>query len=146
MITNTLRCHPDLHPNDPLSSEKFVVLNEAYRTLSDDVSRKEYDHTIFKATTTRNTSWSSTRSYRETLRPDDWILYKNPRTRPETKKKFDFREHERMHYGMHSSMKGETKNARRVYQNCILIVLSCSVLKIVDVRWYQEQFRERQVG
>ncbi len=35
--------HPDLHPNDPASAEKFKEINEANEVLSDDTKRKNYD-------------------------------------------------------------------------------------------------------
>lgn len=35
--------HPDLHPNDKESNEKFAEINEAYEVLSDPEKRKKYD-------------------------------------------------------------------------------------------------------
>lgn len=35
--------HPDLHPNDEKSAEKFKEINEAYQVLGDQEKRKKYD-------------------------------------------------------------------------------------------------------
>ncbi|MBR2974378.1 MAG: molecular chaperone DnaJ [Clostridia bacterium] len=36
--------HPDLHPNDPVSAEKFKECNEAYSVLGDEDNRRKYDN------------------------------------------------------------------------------------------------------
>lgn len=36
-------CHPDTHPGDKGSEERFKEIGEAYRILSDRQKRKEYD-------------------------------------------------------------------------------------------------------
>jgi molecular chaperone DnaJ len=36
--------HPDSHPNDPGAESRFKEINEAYDILSDEETRKEYDH------------------------------------------------------------------------------------------------------
>jgi len=38
-----LECHPDHHPEDPASEEKFKQLSEAYSILGDSQKRKDYD-------------------------------------------------------------------------------------------------------
>jgi len=38
-----LECHPDHHPENPESEEKFKLINEAYSILGDVQRRKEYD-------------------------------------------------------------------------------------------------------
>ena len=38
-----LQCHPDHHPDDSESEEKFKEISEAYTVLSDSEKRKEYD-------------------------------------------------------------------------------------------------------
>ena len=35
--------HPDKNPNDPVASERFKLISEAYRTLSHPVRKKQYD-------------------------------------------------------------------------------------------------------
>ncbi|KAI3351156.1 hypothetical protein L3Q82_005713 [Scortum barcoo] len=37
------KLHPDSDPSNPMLHSQFVELNEAYRVLSKDLSRKEYD-------------------------------------------------------------------------------------------------------
>lgn len=39
----SMQLHPDRDPANPALHRKFVELNEAYRVLSKDPSRKEYD-------------------------------------------------------------------------------------------------------
>ncbi|EDV24290.1 uncharacterized protein TRIADDRAFT_16598, partial [Trichoplax adhaerens] len=36
-------CHPDWHPRDKVKHDTFVKLNEAYTTLLDPTTRKDYD-------------------------------------------------------------------------------------------------------
>ncbi len=36
--------HPDLHPDDPVSAEKFKECNEAYSVLGDEDKRRRYDN------------------------------------------------------------------------------------------------------
>lgn len=36
--------HPDLHPENPTSAERFQVIYQAYQVLSDPVQRRQYDH------------------------------------------------------------------------------------------------------
>lgn len=38
-----MQLHPDRDPANPALHSQFVELNEAYRVLSKDLSRKEYD-------------------------------------------------------------------------------------------------------
>lgn len=38
-----MQLHPDRDPSNPALHSQFVELNEAYRVLSKNLSRKEYD-------------------------------------------------------------------------------------------------------
>ena len=38
-----LECHPDHHPADPDSEERFKLVSEAYSILGDAGKRREYD-------------------------------------------------------------------------------------------------------
>lgn len=40
---NVMQLHPDSDPSNPALHSQFVELNEAYRVLSKDLSRKDYD-------------------------------------------------------------------------------------------------------
>ncbi|GAB7361427.1 hypothetical protein MBLNU230_g1483t1 [Neophaeotheca triangularis] len=40
--------HPDLHPNDPTASEKFVQISEAYATLGSAEKRAKYDREVIQ--------------------------------------------------------------------------------------------------
>lgn len=43
---NITQMHPDRDPSNPALHTQFVALNEAYRVLSKELSRKEYDTKI----------------------------------------------------------------------------------------------------
>lgn len=94
----SLKYHPDKNKNES-SHAKFLQINEAYSVLSNSFKRKEYDREAnvsasMHSTTNNNHQWSS-RIYRETLNPDDWILYRRPgRQTPG----FDYKTHQREHY------------------------------------------------
>lgn len=42
-VKRSKEIHPDLNPDDPETHDKFVLVNEAYNTLSKVKSRREYD-------------------------------------------------------------------------------------------------------
>ncbi|KAK2158863.1 hypothetical protein LSH36_162g02000 [Paralvinella palmiformis] len=42
-VKRSKEIHPDLNPDDPDTHDKFVLVNEAYNTLSKVKSRREYD-------------------------------------------------------------------------------------------------------
>lgn len=44
--SNITQVHPDRDPSNPALHTQFVALNEAYRVLSKELSRKEYDTKI----------------------------------------------------------------------------------------------------
>ncbi|MBB6461062.1 J domain-containing protein [Flammeovirga kamogawensis] len=53
--------HPDVAGNDPLSEDKFKLINEAYNTLSDDSKKFHYDQgSVFSSTNIYNTTTPST--------------------------------------------------------------------------------------
>lgn len=45
--TLSKKYHPDLHPNDPDASKKFVKVSEAYHTLGSQTARQQYDQIYF---------------------------------------------------------------------------------------------------
>lgn len=60
----SMQLHPDRDPANPALHSQFVELNEAYRVLSKDPSRKEYDVKLkqpyaqgqaFRSSSTRST-------------------------------------------------------------------------------------------
>ncbi|KAI9332150.1 DnaJ domain-containing protein, partial [Zopfochytrium polystomum] len=119
----SMKYHPDRNPNDDAAHTKFIKLNEAYRTLSKENTRREYDRSLDRssgATTNRGGSGPRGPAMRRTyepLRPDDWILYRKPgagRSRI-----FDFEEHARQHYNNEDfeseARSSARKNARQRY-------------------------------
>jgi curved DNA-binding protein len=52
--------HPDVNPNNKLAEEKFKDINEAYDTLSDEVTRADYDNLLFGRGKRKTTSRSQT--------------------------------------------------------------------------------------
>lgn len=68
--------HPDLHPNDPTCSERFIKLQEAYKILTNPDSRKNYDATLKNRT---GYSYSTTRNprrpygYPDYTERDEWL-------------------------------------------------------------------------
>ena len=123
-ITNSNRYHPDMNPDDDSSHEKFLLINEAYSVLGNELKRREYDREL---ASTRNSfnhpsgyegggggftgysgsgrrgnqEWSS-RSYREKLNPDDFMLHRRKRGESEpfgSRPGFNFTAHQEGHYG-----------------------------------------------
>lgn len=45
-LSDIMQVHPDRDPSNPALHTQFVALNEAYRVLSKELSRKEYDTKI----------------------------------------------------------------------------------------------------
>ena len=39
----SLRYHPDKNPDDPLAHQRFIDLAKAYKTLTDDTARENYE-------------------------------------------------------------------------------------------------------
>ena len=48
--------HPDHNQNDPTAAEKFKAVGEAYRVLSDDAARAEYDRQLAQGPATQKTA------------------------------------------------------------------------------------------
>ncbi|KAI8892008.1 hypothetical protein BC833DRAFT_408136 [Globomyces pollinis-pini] len=109
-----------------LVNYQFLEISEAYSILGNELKRKEYDSSNIGVSGNNSTRtgdpyqrWSS-RSYRETLRPDDWILYR--RSNKTTRPGFDFAAHRKAHYGETveedlNSMKGiRRKYYQEVYE------------------------------
>ncbi|KAJ3255003.1 hypothetical protein HK103_006705 [Boothiomyces macroporosus] len=97
---------PDKNPNDDSAHQKFLQINEAYSILGNALKRKEYD-AQFREVKSQQMEWS-TRSYRESIRPDDWILYRRPGAKSPG---FNYKSHQQGHYP-----EREEKN-RRFYKN-----------------------------
>ncbi|KAJ3345643.1 hypothetical protein HDU91_007287 [Kappamyces sp. JEL0680] len=108
----SMRFHPDRNPDDEEAHAAFLRISEAYSVLGNEQKRLDYDrdlqatrrefrHAASSPAYAGRQAWSS-RSYREQLRPDDWILYRNPGggTRPGS---FNFDAHQKGHYGNKSS-------------------------------------------
>lgn len=103
------RLHPDKNPSDPTAPEKFLQISEAYTILGtsnlipgNPTKRKEHDresaasHPVYPNQSMRGAEQWSSRSYREKLRPEEWILHKGPRRAAPG---YDYKGHEEGHYG-----------------------------------------------
>ncbi|XP_044061291.1 dnaJ homolog subfamily C member 4 isoform X2 [Siniperca chuatsi] len=66
--------HPDSDPSNPALHSQFVKLNEAYRVLSKDLSRKEYDFKIRHAYS-GDQAFRSTSSYRASTDTQESMRY-----------------------------------------------------------------------
>ncbi|KAJ3119171.1 hypothetical protein HK098_005704 [Nowakowskiella sp. JEL0407] len=121
----SMQYHPDKNKDDESAHAKFLEINSAYSTLSNDVKRREYDRSLSYNSETlsrRGTGPQQTmRKYRDQIHPDDWILYRQapPRSRArpsgtgwaggmsgdgiirdaDGKPIFNFNEHQRQHFG-----------------------------------------------
>ncbi|KAJ1552438.1 hypothetical protein HK405_011322, partial [Cladochytrium tenue] len=110
----SMQYHPDRNSGDEDAHAKFIQINEAYSVLSKPHSRRDYDRHS-GATGPRHSTWRPQR--RETLRPDDWILYRRPGGSGGAGSggpKFDYAEHERQHYGDGVDGGGEHRQRMRV--------------------------------
>ncbi|XP_045885832.1 dnaJ homolog subfamily C member 4 isoform X1 [Micropterus dolomieu] len=65
------KLHPDSNPSDPALHSQFVELNEAYRVLSKDLSRKEYDFKVRHG----GQAFRSTSSYRASTDTQESMRY-----------------------------------------------------------------------
>lgn len=86
----TTQLHPDRDPSNPALHSQFVELNEAYRVLSKDLSRKDYDLKIrhpysgnqaFRSTssyTNYRERWRHTRSVRLCSYPPEFTVWVQP--------------------------------------------------------------------
>jgi DnaJ-class molecular chaperone len=101
--------HPDL--NETGDSKKFLEITEAYNILSNDLQRREYDASVnHKSRPTE--MFHNSRSYRENLNPNDFILY---RRRSSMGSAFNYEEHQRKHYKQ-SSGSDRRKYEKMYYQ------------------------------
>ncbi|XP_076015600.1 dnaJ homolog subfamily C member 4 [Genypterus blacodes] len=73
------KLHPDSDPSNPALHGQFVELNEAYRVLSKEMSRKEYDlkirHPYSSSSSPGFRPTSSYTSYRESAERQDHMRY-----------------------------------------------------------------------
>ncbi|KAI8816400.1 uncharacterized protein EV422DRAFT_545895 [Fimicolochytrium jonesii] len=117
--------HPDRNPGDTASAEKFVEINEAYSTLSDDSLRRAHDRDIAahapirggpSNTGRRSSPFSHNPFSNRTdapVNPNDWILFRRRRPQhpssgahqhqqqrpPGASRMYDFDAHQKEHYG-----------------------------------------------
>jgi curved DNA-binding protein CbpA len=86
--------HPDTS-KETNAHEKFIELGEAYRIVSNPTLRSNYD-SVQQTQTPIAKQWAS-RRYRESLNPEDYILYRRPNATHHGSR-FNYKEHQRMHY------------------------------------------------
>eukprot|EP00978_Attheya_sp_CCMP212_P021142 scaffold61394_cov43-Attheya_sp.AAC.1 len=106
-----LALHPDRHDGCDIKTREFKEASEAYRTLSDHETRKQYD-------TVASASWgghfnygSGTSDVKPKAPPPNYRKVYSPRA-PKGMKTFDPKKHYEMHYG-EGMMKEEVERARR---------------------------------
>ncbi|XP_063801023.1 dnaJ homolog subfamily C member 4 [Pseudophryne corroboree] len=77
------KCHPDSDPSNPLLHAQFVRLNEAYKVLSKDSSRRDYDQILEaiqrgfwdSSNSTQNTASSRGQNWKQTYNKDQGSFY-----------------------------------------------------------------------
>ena len=126
-----------MNPDDDSAHEKFLLISEAYSVLGNDVKRREYDRELASTRSNFNhpsgypegggytgysgrrgtQEWSS-RSYREKLNPDDYILHRRKRGEAHpfgSRPGFNFTAHQQGHYG--SGLGGaDSVGRKRMYE------------------------------
>ncbi|KAJ3089600.1 hypothetical protein HK102_005973 [Quaeritorhiza haematococci] len=113
----SLTYHPDLNPNNESAHAKFLEINEAYSTLSNETKRRDYDRSLsFGSDSPFDTSRTGPRRTvrrNSGINPDEWIQFRGRRANPagggwmgsqnvrsnDGRPIFDFEAHHEAHYG-----------------------------------------------
>ncbi|KAJ3408863.1 hypothetical protein CcCBS67573_g06194 [Chytriomyces confervae] len=90
--------HPDRSTDkSEAATARFIRINEAYSLLSDDSKRREYDRELNLRNTLKNDDLGTAQPQRNSLHPDDWILYRGT-GRKQAHSFYDYSAHQKGHY------------------------------------------------
>uniref|UniRef100_A0A7S2XKL5 J domain-containing protein n=1 Tax=Attheya septentrionalis TaxID=420275 RepID=A0A7S2XKL5_9STRA len=106
-----LALHPDRHDGCDIKTREFKEASEAYRTLSDHETRKQYDNVASSTWGGHFKYGSGTSDMKPKAPPPNYRKVYSPRA-PKGMKTFDPKKHYEMHYG-EGMMKEEVERARR---------------------------------
>lgn len=71
-FTKSKELHPDRDPGNPALHSRFVELSEAYRVLSREDSRRNYDHQLHSARTPRSSGTTAQHKYTQETHSSSW--------------------------------------------------------------------------
>nr|XP_015854654.1 dnaJ homolog subfamily C member 4 isoform X1 [Peromyscus maniculatus bairdii] len=71
-FTKSKELHPDRDPGNPALHSRFVELNEAYRVLSREESRRNYDHQLHSASPPKSSGTTAQPKYTQETRSSSW--------------------------------------------------------------------------
>ncbi|XP_059104659.1 dnaJ homolog subfamily C member 4 isoform X2 [Peromyscus eremicus] len=129
-FTKSKELHPDRDPGNPALHSRFVELNEAYRVLSREESRRNYDHQLHSAsppkssgTTAQPKYTQETHSSWEPPNAQYWAQFRNVRPQgPEARRQ-------------------QHKHNQRVLGYCLLLMLAGMGLHYVAFRKLEQVHR-----
>lgn len=71
-FTKSKELHPDRDPGNPALHSRFVELNEAYRVLSREESRRNYDHQLHSASPPKSSGSTAEPKYTQQTHSSSW--------------------------------------------------------------------------
>lgn len=71
-FTKSKELHPDRDPGNPALHSRFVELNEAYRVLSREQSRRNYDHQLHSASPPKSSGSTAEPKYTQQTHSSSW--------------------------------------------------------------------------
>lgn len=71
-FTKSKELHPDRDPGNPALHSRFVELSEAYRVLSREESRRNYDHQLHSASPSKSSGSTAEPKYKQQTHSSSW--------------------------------------------------------------------------